>query len=77
MTPIAIVPMLLFAGFFVKQDNIPRWLWWFREISIYKYGYQVMFLNEFEDLEIDCMKSSNIKERCDPLGDYDAPQTKW
>ena len=41
MTPIAVVPMLLFVGFFVKQDNIPKWLWWFRELSVFKYGYQI------------------------------------
>lgn len=39
MTPLAVVPMLLFVGFFVSQDNIPKWLWWFREISIFKYGF--------------------------------------
>ena len=75
MTPICIVPMLLFAGFFVKQDNIPKWLWWFREISIFKYGYQIQFLNEFEDLELECMTAQNINERCDPLKDYNSPQT--
>ena len=73
MTPITIVPMLLFAGFFIKQDNIPKWLWWFREISFFKYGYQIQFLNEFEGLEIECMNTNNIRERCDPLGDFDSP----
>jgi ABC-type multidrug transport system permease subunit len=27
MTPVLIVPTMLFAGFFVNQDNIPKFLW--------------------------------------------------
>jgi hypothetical protein len=30
-------------------------------------------LNEFNDLEIDCMKKDNPYEKCDPLGDFDSP----
>lgn len=73
MTPIAVVPMLLFVGFFVKQDNIPKWLWWFREISVFKYGYQIQFLNEFDGLELECMKTNDLSERCDPMGDFNSP----
>lgn len=75
LTPVAIVPMLLYAGFFVSQDNIPKWLWWFREVAIFKYGFQVQFLNEFSDLELECMKTADLQAKCDPLGDFDSPQS--
>ena len=75
LTPVTIVPMLLYAGFFVSQDNIPKWLWWFREISIFKYGFQVQFLNEFNDLELECMTTTDLRAKCDPLGDFDSPQS--
>lgn len=75
LTPVAIVPMLLYAGFFVSQDNIPKWLWWFREIAIFKYGFQVQFLNEFNDLELECMTTTDLQAKCDPLGDFDSPQS--
>lgn len=75
LTPITIVPMLLYAGFFVSQDNIPKWLWWLRELSIFKYGFQVQYLNEFNDLELDCMTTKDLRLRCDPLGDFDSPQS--
>jgi ABC-2 type transporter len=26
LTPVLIIPFMLFAGFFVNQDNIPIWL---------------------------------------------------
>lgn len=31
-------------------------------------------LNEFNDLEIDCMKIVNPYEKCDPLGDFNSPE---
>lgn len=40
ISPILILPAMLFAGFFVKQDSVPVILLPFKYISIYKYGYQ-------------------------------------
>mmetsp|Transcript_108594 Transcript_108594/g.150156 ORF Transcript_108594/g.150156 Transcript_108594/m.150156 type:complete len:181 (+) Transcript_108594:956-1498(+) len=39
LTPVLIIPFMLFAGFFVNQDNIPIWLIEFQYMSIFKYGY--------------------------------------
>lgn len=39
LTPVLIVPFMLFAGFFVATSSIPVWLREFEYISIYKYGY--------------------------------------
>lgn len=39
LTPILIIPFMLFAGFFVNQDNIPIWLIEFQYLSFFKYGY--------------------------------------
>jgi ABC-type multidrug transport system permease subunit len=75
MTPIVVVPMMLFGGYFVNQDNIPRWLVFLREITIFKYTFQAFMLNEFTDLELDCSKSTNPLEYCDPLGEFNSPQT--
>lgn len=47
LTPVLIIPFMLFAGFFVNQENIPVWLIEFQYLSIFKYGYQALFLNEF------------------------------
>lgn len=47
LTPVVIVPQMLFAGFFVNQDNIPKFLWPLMHISIFKYGFQALMLNEF------------------------------
>lgn len=42
LTPVLIVPFMLFAGFFVAASSIPIWLREFEYISIYKYGYQAL-----------------------------------
>lgn len=39
LTPVLIVPFMLFAGFFVAADTIPKFLKEFEYLSIYKYGY--------------------------------------
>lgn len=39
LTPVLIVPFMLFAGFFVSTKSIPIFLKEFEYISIYKYGY--------------------------------------
>lgn len=49
LTPVLIVPFMLFAGFFVSTSSIPVWLREFEYISIYKYGYQALMKNEFDN----------------------------
>jgi len=49
LTPVLIVPFMLFAGFFVAASSIPIWLREFEYVSIYKYGYQALMRNEFDD----------------------------
>jgi ABC-type multidrug transport system permease subunit len=39
LTPVLVVPMMLFAGFFVNQDNVPKFLYPIREITIFKYAF--------------------------------------
>ena len=47
LTPVLIIPFMLFAGFFVSTDNIPVFLREFEYISIFKYGYNALLLNQF------------------------------
>ena len=57
LTPVLVVPTMLFAGFFVNQDKIPKVLLPIREITIFKYCYQALYVNEFTGLELDCMSA--------------------
>ena len=48
LTPVLIVPFMLFAGFFVASANIPWYLKEFEYLSIIKYGYQALMRNQFD-----------------------------
>ncbi|KAL6608264.1 hypothetical protein ACP70R_041327 [Stipagrostis hirtigluma subsp. patula] len=40
---------LLFSGFFINRDRIPRYWAWFHYLSLIKYPYQAVLQNEFRD----------------------------
>ena len=48
LTPVLIIPFMLFAGFFVSSDNIPIFLKEFEYLSIFKYGYESLMHNQFD-----------------------------
>lgn len=45
LTPVLIIPFMLFAGFFVSTENIPIFLKEFEYLSIFKYGYTALLVN--------------------------------
>lgn len=45
LTPVLIIPFMLFAGFFVAASNIPYFLKEFEYLSIFKYSYQALMHN--------------------------------
>ena len=51
LTPVLIIPFMLFAGFFVSSDNIPIFLKEFEYLSIFKYGYEALMHNQFDEYE--------------------------
>lgn len=75
LTPVLIVPTMLFAGFFVNQENIPKFLLPLRELAVFKYSFQAYMINEFTDQQLDCMTDPNPIMSCDPLGDFNSPQS--
>ncbi|KAJ3682777.1 hypothetical protein LUZ60_013004 [Juncus effusus] len=40
---------LLFSGFFITRDRIPKYWLWFHYISLVKYPYEAVMQNEFSD----------------------------
>ena len=49
LTPVLIIPFMLFAGFFVSSDNIGWYLKEFEYLSIFKYGYESLMHNQFDE----------------------------
>lgn len=69
LTPVLIIPFMLFAGFFVSADNIPWYLKEFEYLSIFKYGYQALMRNQFDSFYRDIPNSKYScmnNDTCDP-----------
>jgi len=75
LTPVLIIPLMLFAGFFVSTDNIAWYLYEFEYLSIFKYGYTALLMNQFDyyvngddeqKAEYPCLEETEPAKRCDP-----------
>ena len=53
LIPVTVIPLMLLSGFFVNQDNIVPVLYPFEFISPFKWGFQVLAYNEYDDLSLD------------------------
>jgi ABC-type multidrug transport system ATPase subunit len=69
----AVFPLLLYtqmisSGFFVSQNNTPYVFYPFKYISLFRYTYQALAWNEFEDIgDLDC----NDPIKCElPMDDF-------
>lgn len=49
MTPVLLLPLMMFSGLYNKLDSIPRWINWLQYISPFRYGLHGALLNEFGD----------------------------
>jgi ABC-type multidrug transport system permease subunit len=76
--PPLFVPQLLFAGFFIKIDNVPVFLRWVQYICALKYGMNLFLLNEFgEDARKDWPTEDQIEaERFITLNEVE-PDHRW
>jgi len=52
VTPVTLIPLMIFGGFFANTANIPVWLAWIKWLSPMKYGFSASAQNEFEGVVI-------------------------
>ena len=45
---------MMFAGFFADLSELPAWFAWIQYISPFKFGYEMLLVNEFEGLPLEC-----------------------
>ena len=60
VAPALMIPLMLLAGFFVDLSTIPTWFSWLQYLSPFKYGFEMLVVNEFSGLPIDCEPSVPI-----------------
>jgi ABC-type multidrug transport system ATPase subunit len=54
MAPLIMVPQILFAGFFIRTNQIPIWMRWAQYLCSLKYGINLFLINEFASFRQSC-----------------------
>ena len=49
-----VIPLIILCGFFVDLSSVPAWFSWLQYISPFKYGFELLTVNEFAGLPIEC-----------------------
>ena len=51
MTPLLMVLMILFGGFYINAGSMPVWIAWLENVSIIKWCFEAYCINEYKGLE--------------------------
>jgi len=54
IAPLIMMPLLIFGGFFVNTDSIPKYFIWLEYMSFFKYGFEAIVVNEWNGKTIGC-----------------------
>ncbi|CAD8049574.1 unnamed protein product [Paramecium sonneborni] len=73
LVPALVIPFMILGGFFVNQDNIPYIFYPFTYLSMFKYGFEAAVINEFDDVDYECMPD----QLCNPVKMLSINLTKW
>ncbi|GMI03669.1 hypothetical protein TrVE_jg3568 [Triparma verrucosa] len=52
--PIVVVLMILFGGFYINIESLPVWLRWVQYLSLMRFAFEGLCVNEFKDLVFSC-----------------------
>jgi ABC-type multidrug transport system permease subunit len=76
MSLLVLVPQILFAGFFIRTNQIPVWLRWAQYLCSLKYGINLFLINEFASYRSSC--SDGAAENCAEIKDVnDVEPDDW
>lgn len=78
LQPLVFVPQILFAGFFIRSEQIPVFLRWAQYLCGLKYAMYIALVVEF-DLDLDsCSDSERARENCREIKDSnDVDPSLW
>ena len=49
MSPLLLLPLMMFSGLYNKLNSIPSWISWLQYISPFRYGLHMTLLNQYKD----------------------------
>jgi len=47
--PMLFLPFMIFAGFYSNRKELPDWISWFEYLSPFKYAFEAVCWNEFDN----------------------------
>jgi ABC-type multidrug transport system permease subunit len=81
LLPAAFIPFTIFSGLLVNEDSVPSWVAWVKYFSLFKYGFQILAINEFDGLEFTCDPSGRVNGTCiyasTPSSPNQARSSRW
>jgi hypothetical protein len=51
ITPVIVIPLLAFAGFYINQQTIPIYFYWIKYASYFGYSYEAVAINEWSHID--------------------------
>ncbi|CAG9328666.1 unnamed protein product [Blepharisma stoltei] len=77
--PLIVIPLVLFGGLFGNLDSMVDAFKWIAYISPFKYGFELLAINEYTDLKLDCQNCEGVPNcvPCDPLDTLGFTDTLW
>ncbi|MES1911532.1 MAG: hypothetical protein MHM6MM_003948 [Cercozoa sp. M6MM] len=64
IAPVTVIPLMQFSGFLVNLDSISPAISWIQWISVFKYIYEVLAVNEFDGATFSCTQDQLVQGVC-------------
>lgn len=71
LTSVIATPLMTFNGVFVNFDSLPPGFEYLKYLSPFKYGFSILAINEYNDLDMDCMDCNPQVDNCRPCDPLD------
>ncbi|TRY79220.1 hypothetical protein TCAL_12520, partial [Tigriopus californicus] len=77
LAPPLIIPIMLFGGFFLNFEAIPEWLGWLQYLSWFKYGNEILVINQWKGITLNCTGHCNFETGQDVIDFYNFDESNY